>query len=280
MQALGHYFRSFANSVNPDSCLRMAPTPSGYLHIGNAFNFLLNWAAARSAGAKVLLRIDDLDTDRKRDEYVEDIFESIQWLRLDFDEAPIFQSEQTGRYDDMLARLRETGLLFACQKSRRELAEHGGPYPSEFRAQGLSLDDPDVSWRIQTPEGFPLPDFVVRRRDGIPAYQLASLADDLHFGTTHLIRGKDLEDSTRAQMFLAEVLGETRFLQVKCLHHPLFLGDNGQKLSKSAGASALKAMREHGVPPSSVYRQMGQRLGWEISSASDCLALLKDANTA
>jgi glutamyl-tRNA synthetase len=258
----------------------MAPTPSGFLHIGNAFNFLLNWASAKSADARLLLRIDDLDADRKRAEYIDDIFASVQWLGLDFDGPPIYQSEQVERYDEILARLRKSGLLFACKKSRRELAEHGGQYPKAFRAQGLSLDDPDVSWRIKTPEGFPLPDFVVRRRDGIPAYQVASLADDLHFGTTHLIRGEDLADSTRAQMFLAEVLGETAFLQVKCLHHPLFLENNGEKLSKSAGASSLKALREHEAPLSSVYRQMGQMLGWELSKASDCLALLQGLREA
>jgi Glutamyl- and glutaminyl-tRNA synthetases len=276
MQSLGQIFRTFASSVHPDSCLRMAPTPSGFLHIGNAFNFLLNWAAARSAGAKILLRMDDLDTERKREAYVEDVLESIRWLGIDFDGLPVFQSEQTARHHAFLERLRETGLLFACRKSRRELAEHDGLYPPEFREQGLSLDARDVNWRIRTPEGFPLPDFVVRRRDGIPAYQVASLADDLHFGTTHLIRGEDLEDSTRAQMFLAEVLGETAFLQVKCLHHPLFLEKNGEKLSKSAGASSLKAMRESGIAPESVYRQMGEMLGWEISNASDCMAMLKD----
>ncbi len=227
--------------------LRLAPTPSGYLHAGNALNFTHNWRAARRcAKGRLLLRIDDLDAARKRPEYVQDVFDTLARLGIDWDEGPRsaaeFEAEWSQQhrlplYHDLLNRLRATGLLFACSKSRKDLEATGGHYPQSWRDQGLSLDAPDVTWRIRTPENFPLSDFAVRRRDGIPAYQVASLADDLHFGITHLIRGADLADSTAAQRFLAECLGETAFLNIPVWHHELLMDEQGQKLSKSAGGA-------------------------------------------
>jgi len=298
MTPLSQQFFLFARSAGLNCRLRFAPTPSGFLHIGNALNFTLNWLVARLNGGKILLRIDDLDAERKRPEYVADIFESLEWLGLDWDEGPGVsdrvtfshpvtasvadfeknwsQHRRLSLYFNALEKLRDTGLLFACRKSRRALAPFGGDYPPEFREQNLSLDDPDVAWRIKTPPGFPLPDFVVRRRDGIPAYQVASLADDVHFGITHVIRGIDLEASTQAQFYLAECLGETNFLKINFLHHPLITDENGEKLSKSAGAASLKAMRESGAGVESVFQQVGKMLGFsEATSASNLLEQLK-----
>lgn len=245
------------------SCrLRYAPTPSGYLHAGNALNFLLNYLVARARGGRILLRIDDLDADRKRPEYVQDIFDSLHWLGLDWDEGPRDPADFEARwsqhhrlhlYEKALDQLRQTGLLFACRKSRRELAPYEGRYPVEFRDQGLSLDDPDVAWRIRTPGDVELSDFVVRRRDGVPAYQLASLVDDRHFCITHLIRGEDLRPSTMAQLYLARCLEWEVFLSTPVLHHPLLLDAGGEKLSKSAGAASLRAARERGKTPASIF---------------------------
>lgn len=180
-------------------------------------------------------------------------------------------------YFKALVKLRDTGLLFACRKSRRDLAPFGGDYPPEFRNQNLSLDDEDVAWRIQTPPDFPLPDFIVRRRDGLPAYQLASLVDDLHFGITHIVRGADLEASTQAQIYLAECLEETNFLKIKFLHHPLITDEQGEKLSKSAGSTSLKAMQESGVEAEVVFRKVGEMLGLpKINSASELLFQLQN----
>lgn len=282
-------FSAFLNSAGPGCRLRYAPTPSGYLHIGNALNFRLNWLVARRNGGKILLRIDDMDAERKRPEYVADIFESLEWLGLDWDEGPgcisELRSERGGHperssgiqvadfeknwsqhrrlplYVKVLEKLRDTGLLYACRKSRRDLAPFGGAYPPEFRQQNLSLDEPDVAWRIITPPDFLLPDFVVRRRDGLPAYQVASLADDLHFGITHIVRGADLEASTAAQRFLAECLGEQDFLNIQFLHHPLLTDASGEKLSKSAGAASLRAMRQGGVEAEEVWQQVAGMLG-------------------
>jgi len=261
----------------------MAPTPSGFLHIGNAYNFTLNWLAARlTPGARLLLRIDDLDAERKRPEYVQDIFDTLRWLGLDWDEGPRsaedFEKNWSQRhrlplYHDTLHALRLDGHLFACGKSRRDLAPFEGGYPPEFREQHLSLDAPDAAWRIKTPHlpGLP-PDFVVRRRDGIPAYQIASLTDDRHFGVTHVIRGADLAESTAAQQFLAECLGWPDFSRIHFLHHPLLLGSDGGKLSKSAGAAALKTRREAGQSPAEVFRSLACWLGVrEVETARELL---------
>ena len=250
MSLFGHEFRTFVQSAGPDCRLRLAPTPSGYLHTGNALNFVLNWLAARHNNGRLLLRIDDLDAERKRPAYVHDIFDSLEWLGLDWDEGPRSaadfennwsQHQRISLYNKQLERLRDTGLLFACQKSRSDLAPYHGKYPEVFRNQGLSLDDPNVSWRIATPPDFPMPDFVVRRRDGIPAYQIASMVDDVLFGVTHAIRGLDLEPSTQAQQWLASCMGDADFLKIKFLHHPLLLDTSGEKMSKSAGSASLQA---------------------------------------
>lgn len=274
-------FRAFCQTVQSASKGRFAPTPSGYLHLGNAVNFTLNWLAARLSDGKILLRIDDLDAGRKRPEYVQDVFDTLDWLGLDWDEGPRSpeaferhwsQHRRLPLYHALLERLLQSGLVFPCGKSRRELAPYGDQYPPQFRKQGLRLDDPEVSWRIATPPGFPMPDFVVRRRDGLPAYQVASVADDLLFGVTHAIRGSDLEPSTAAQQWLATVLADQEaapqaaalpwadFAQLRFLHHPLLLDAAGLKLSKSAGATSLKNLRETGVGPAVVFQQTAHLL--------------------
>lgn len=263
-------FRTFVETIDDQSRLRIAPTPSGYLHAGNLFNFLLNYLAARCRGAKLLLRIDDLDADRKRTAYVEDIFEILSWLSIDWDEGPHApvdfentwsQHFRLNSYHAALEVLRSKNLLFACGKSRRDLAPYDGSYPEHFRNQRLDLEAPDVAWRIKTPPGFPMPDFVVRRRDGMPAYQVASVCDDLHFGVTHAVRGADLESSTQAQYFLAECIGATSFDSIRFFHHPLLLDKNGEKLSKSAGSEAVNVLIEGSEGPEKILGATAQWLG-------------------
>lgn len=264
-------FTAFNATLSAGSRLRFAPTPSGFLHIGNALNFVLNYLSARSTpGARILLRIDDLDGERKRPEYLEDIFESLNWLGLDYDDGPRSpedfeanwsQWRRMDLYHQVLDDLRTRDLLFGCRKSRKELAAFGDCYPPEFRNQGIGLNEPDCSWRIKTDAGLAMSDFVVRRRDGIPAYQIASLADDLHFGITHVVRGHDLLPSTEAQIFLAQKLKYQSFSAVRFLHHPLIKDGFGVKLSKSAGASSLKAMRVAGEGAWVVFRMAGEMLG-------------------
>lgn len=280
---LGQQFLAFAKQADATARFRLAPTPSGYLHAGNAFNFILTWLAARlHPGASILLRIDDLDADRKRPEYVQDVFDTLDWLGLDWNQGPRSPADfeknwsqhlRLSVYQDLLAELRAQGLLFACAKSRRALAPFQGAYPLEFRNQGLHLDATDVAWRIKTPRDQPLPaDFVVRRRDGIPAYQIASLADDLYFGSSHVIRGEDLFESTVAQQFLANCLGRTAFLNIQFFHHPLLTDEQGNKLSKSAGALALRTWRTAGKSPETLFAALAEWLGFlqtPVKNASD-----------
>jgi glutamyl-tRNA synthetase len=249
---------------------RIAPTPSGFLHVGNGVNFALTTLAARAKGATLLLRIDDMDAERKRPEYVEDIFETLHWMGIEWHEGPRdaadFEAKWSNRhrmalYEQVLNDLVQTGLVYACGKSRKDLEPFHGTFPKAFREQGLSLEAPDCAWRVCTPDDLSLSDFVVRRRDGLPAYQIASLADDIHWGITHLVRGMDLAPSSEAQQWLASVLGPfssfelpyTDFLRVAVMHHPLLLDAQGRKLSKSAGAAALKQWRTAGKGPEEIW---------------------------
>ena len=285
---LGADFLAFVRTIAPGARLRLAPTPSGFLHAGNALNFTLSWLAVRlRPGATLLLRIDDLDAGRKRPEYVADVFESLHWLGLDWDEGPVSpedfeanwsQTQRMGRYARALQELQATGLVYACAKSRQDSAPFDGHYPLAFREQFLPLDTPEVAWRMATPPGFPLPDFIVRRRDGLPAYQLSSLVDDVHLGITHVIRGADLQTSTAAQQWLAQHLGWAAFQKINFLHHPLLTDERGTKLSKSAGAASLRAIRTVERQPALVFQQVAALLDLpkeSVYTAGDLLAMLR-----
>ena len=194
-----------------------------------------------------------------RPEYLDDIFESLEWLRIDWDEGPRSahdflqnwsQHRRMAHYEQALQALREAGVLFPCKRSRQQLAAWHGEYPPERRGDFTdSWDEPDTAWRMNTPPGFLLPAFVVKRRDGLPAYQLASLTDDRLFGITHVVRGEDLAPSTEAQRLLARALGWSFFEKIRVYHHPLITDEAGQKLSKSAGAYSLRQMRLEGRMP-------------------------------
>lgn len=263
-------FNQLISSAQSNTRLRLAPTPSGFLHLGNAVNFMLNWLAARAApNGRLLLRIDDLDAERKRPEYLEDIFQTLEWLGLDWDEGPVSvsdfeknwsQSLRLDMYQEMLSQLTRFAAVYACSLSRKELAAIQGDFPDSVRRSGLPLDTPDTAWRIVTPPGFDLPDFVVRRRDGIPAYQIASLADDIFFGVTHAIRGVDLHPSSLAQFWLLQQLRWDHYVHIQFIHHPLILDENGQKQSKTAGSAALATWRQHGKGPHHVYRSVASML--------------------
>ncbi len=281
---------------------RIAPTPSGYLHQGNAFNFLLNWLLARSQGGKVLLRIDDLDAPRIKPAYVQDVFETLDWLGMDWDIGPTgpdeldtqwSQNHRLPLYHQLLDKLHEQGNLFACDCSRKDLADSRGVYPGTCLHKGIPMDAPDVAWRVKVldadqvqftdgwqgaveyPLGQEMGSFVVRRRDGIPAYQIASLADDVHYGVNAVARGMDLLPSTAAQLYLAKLLGIDSFTQTQFYHHPLILDEEGQKLSKSAGSIALNHWRSEGVSASKLLRDFckwaGIEVDGEVNSATDLL---------
>jgi len=240
---------------------RLAPTPSGYLHLGNAVNFVLTQQLAQRLGAELWLRIDDLDQARLRPEYLEDIDQTIQWLFPESTEQwttrTVRQSERLGHYQEALAGMRAANLVFACTCSRRQVREAQAAanmpadvntYPGTCRNLGLSLDAPDTVWR--SIHG----DIVVRQRNGSPSYQLASVVDDILLGMTHIMRGEDLLGSTEVQRVLAKAYAPLNsFLEIEVTHHPLITDAEGGKLSKSDGAASLRALRANGLTRHEVF---------------------------
>jgi glutamyl/glutaminyl-tRNA synthetase len=269
---------------------RLAPTPSGFLHLGNIYSFGITLGLARRHGARVLLRIDDLDSERKETKYVQDIFDALDFLGIRWDEGPadaetfdraFSQVTRLQLYQAALERLRAGGLVYACRCSRSEILKKdpAGIYRGACRQKGISLDEPEVSWRLDTTKVIDLHvktlagevvknlpgrmhDFVVRRKDGLPAYQLASLVDDVHFGTDLIVRGEDLWDSTLAQLYLAAVLGFEKFSEAAFHHHPLLLGAGGKKLSKSAGDTSVAQLMRSGKTAAEVWTLAGIRPDW------------------
>ncbi len=253
---------------------RYAPTPSGFLHLGNGLNLTLTYLLARSLGASILLRIDDLDTDRKRPDYVADVFHSLDYLGLTYEKGPSgpddFERNWSQRhrlplYEQTLAALVDTGQVYATSFSRQQILAMGAGANERMRAQQLPFTMQDVTWRIridrvQGIDNQLTADFVIRQRSGLPAYQIASLTDDLHFGVTHIVRGDDLRESTAMQQYLARLLGHETFANIPVWHHPLLTDAEGQKLSKSAGSTSLKAMREAGQSPAVVFGSVAQLL--------------------
>jgi glutamyl-tRNA synthetase len=233
---------------------RLAPTPSGYLHKGNAFSFLLTERYAQQTGSKILLRIDDMDTERKRPEYVQDIFDSLHWLGIEWHTGPKdaadFEDNWSQRYrlplyNAAIKKLVAENKVYACSCSRKQIREKRH---CDCESKKIPVNMPDTSLRMQVKRSTGENDsFIIRRRDGLPAYQLFSLIDDLHFRVTAIIRGEDLLDSTAMQHSLALQLGEDAFSGIKFIHHPLLTDENGHKLSKSESALSLKAMRENGM---------------------------------
>jgi glutamyl/glutaminyl-tRNA synthetase len=270
---------------------RLAPTPSGYLHIGNAVNFVLTWLLVRRAGGTLHMRIDDLDRARLRRPYLENLFRVIDWLGLDYDHGPsgpddflrhYSQLLHLPAYNQLLRRLaRQPGLVYATQRSRTSPAE---PVP---------LDTPGAAWRVRvpstvyvadaaapeapTPLAAVMPDFIVRKKDGVAAYQIASLVDDLRLGTTLVVRGLDLLPSTTAQRWLAAQLPETSAFAgpgVQFVHHPLLPDAAGHKLSKSTQASGDGGVLALPGGPAAVYRAVAELLGLPAEAAASLPALL------
>lgn len=273
---------------------RIAPTPSGLLHAGNAVNFLLTAAIAERVGARLRLRIDDLDAERMRPAFVDDIFASLRWLGVAWHDGPrdrhdherrFSQHLRITRYQEALDVLKEQGDLYACGCSRADLKRGA----CACRMKSLDFRAPESAWRLRLPAdglvrllplfgterwlspGMHMVDPVLRQRGelgGRPAYQIASLVDDVDQGVTHIVRGVDLLPSTLCQLHLAERLGLDAFLRVRFVHHPLIADANGAKLSKSEGAEALKSMREAGRSPDAL-RDKAQRMLRDLEAEGD-----------
>ncbi|MBH8568154.1 hypothetical protein KB206_04630 [Microvirga sp. STS02] len=240
-------------SDNTTVVSRLAPTPSGYLHLGNAVNFVLTWLLTRRAGGTLHLRIDDLDRARLRPAYLDNIFRVIDWLGIDYDHGPSGPDDflrhhsqllHLPEYNRVLRRLaQQPGLVQASQRTRTggtEAAVALETLGAAWRAHvpaGTEIALPDA-WQGETsvPLGALMPDFVIRKKDGVAAYQVASVVDDLRLGTNLIVRGLDLQASTAAQLWLSGQLSETAVFnaeRVQFFHHSLLTDAAGQKLSKS-----------------------------------------------
>ncbi|RSK32451.1 glutamate--tRNA ligase family protein [Hymenobacter metallilatus] len=288
---------------------RLAPTPSGFLHLGNAVNFTLTWLLTRRAGGILHLRIDDLDRARFRPVYLDNIFRTLDWLGLDYDYGPMgpddfernfSQQHRLAEYEAVLqaAHAAHPHIFYACRCSRTELArtaEPGGLYPGTCRAAGWAFYAPEIAWRAHVPPAATvafhdlaqgvaevnlaaeLGDFVVRKKNGSAAYQVASIVDDVRLGVTLIVRGLDLLPSTAAQVWLAPLLpGQASFTARQFLHHGLVLNEKGEKLSKSTQASQQRGIMAEAASPQVVYQAVARLLGASPAAATS-LASLQEA---
>jgi glutamyl-tRNA synthetase len=264
---------------------RIAPTPSGYLHLGNLYSFLLTAELARSHGAKILLRIDDMDRERADRKYIQDIFDTLNFMGINLDEGPrsgeefereYSQIHRIGQYREALEQLAAGGHVFACECSRSQVAAASadGSYPGTCRYKHIPLDADNVCWRLVTGDSdvrvntlndgqvtAKLPaemrDFIVRKKDGFPAYQLSSVIDDLYYGIDLVVRGEDLWASTLAQLYLSALLPGNNFKDVVFHHHHLLTDAKGEKLSKTAGAVSIQYLRNGGKSKEEILEMVG-----------------------
>ena len=251
---------------------RFAPTPSGRMHLGNVFSALMAWLSARSVGGGFLLRIEDLDTARCPAENAEILRDDLRWLGLDWDDEQPCQSSRSDYYETILERLRVAGEVYPCWCTRGDLknapnaphASDGHPiYPGTCRdlteterAEKAALRPP--LWRLRVPDeevsftdghygrytenlALDCGDFILRRADGVFAYQLAVVADDMDAGVTQVVRGRDLLSSTPRQLYLYRLLGAPA---PRHYHIPLLIAPDGRRLSKRDRDLDLGLLRE------------------------------------
>ncbi len=291
--------------TQPDSPVvgRLAPSPTGGLHLGHARTFLIAWLAARQAHGKILLRIEDLDASRVRAEAAATALADLRWLGLDWDEGPYVQSERGELYDQALSRLKAAGQVYPCTCTRAEIelaasaphAEDEGPtYPgtcSVRRAdEAAALGDRSFAWRFRVPAGLVCwndlflgqvalepgrlgGDFVVGRNGLGPSYQLAVVVDDALMGVTQVIRGDDLAPSTPRQILLYRALG---WPEPSFGHVPLAVTPEGRRLAKRDGAIKLATLREQGVDPRRLIGSLVHSCGWSAAAEpawpAECIA--------
>ncbi len=274
---------------------RFAPSPTGEMHLGNARTALLAWLQAREAGGALILRIEDLDVTRIRPGAEETILQDLAWLGLDWDEGPDVggiagpyrQSERLGDYEAAISRL----PTYPCTCTRKEIlatiqASASAPHGDEPRYAGTCRTAPThparpAALRVRVPDGLvcfldglqgevcqdvqaTVGDFVVRRNDGVFAYQLACVVDDILMGVTDVLRGQDLLESTPRQVALYELLEAPA---PHFCHVPLMTDYHGERLAKRGGAPSVKALRDGGANPQVIVRDLALSLGWNVPAA-------------
>jgi glutamyl-tRNA synthetase len=277
---------------------RLAPSPTGALHLGNARTFFINWLIARQAGWKISLRIEDIDGPRIKAGAHAAAIEDLRWLGIDWDEGPVYQSNRTDSYRAALEQVLARGDAYACVCSRREAAlaasaphaeDGSAPYPGTCRGRFGSIEDArnfsgrDPAIRFRVPDEVvefhdefagrvrydvarQLGDFVISKADGTPAYQLAVVVDDAAMRITHVVRGDDLLDSTPRQMLLYRSLGCADRIPAY-LHLPLVVGQDGRRLAKRHGDTRLATSRHLGVPAGRVRALLARWCGMAAAGA-------------
>jgi len=261
---------------------RLAPSPTGTLHLGNALSFMVNWALARSSGWRVVLRLEDLDVGRVREGADREAVEILRWLGIDWDEGPVYQSRDLSPYAAALESLKQRGLIYPCNATRKQIEQAlSAPHESDGEARYPGIHRPlsgkyepgtdappvlsgdDYAWRLIVPEGLiefvdqvrgprsidvqeQVGDFVVATKAGLPSYQLAVVVDDARQGVTDVVRGDDLLTSTPRQMLLYRMLGLGE--PPRYWHLPLVRGHDGRRMAKRDDAVRLTTYMNSGVP--------------------------------
>jgi glutamyl-tRNA synthetase len=262
--------------VNPPYLGRIAPTPTGYLHLGHAATFWTAFERAREAAGHVILRIEDLDAHRCRPDYTQAAIEDLQWLGIVWAGEPVCQTARREKYLAAWRRLRDGGWIYPCVRTRKDVAasaaaphEEEPVFPPEWRrdpAESLAFESPaGINWRFRVPDHRKISfqdgnfgpvdktalqdfgDFVIWNRDNIPAYELAVVVDDARI--TEVVRGADLLTSTARQILLHEALGQT---PPRWFHCPLACDSSGQRLAKRSPGLSIRELRTAGRSPREV----------------------------
>lgn len=255
---------------------RFAPSPSGRMHLGNIWSGLLAWLSARSQGGRMVLRLEDLDPDRCTRAWCDQVMRDLEWLGLTWDNEPVYQSERTDLYAQAFRKLEEQGLIYPCYCTRAERLAASAPHRSDGQAiydgrcrrrSPQELEELSHSrrpaWRVAVPEeeyafrdllqgevrenlARDCGDFILRRSDGVYAYQLAVVVDDGDMGVTQVVRGSDLLSSTPRQMYLQDLLGLPR---PEYGHVPLLLAADGRRLAKRDRDRELGELQQQYTAP-------------------------------
>lgn len=279
---------------------RFAPSPTGYLHVGGARTALFSWLYARKNGGKFILRIEDTDLERSTQESVDAILEGMNWLGLDHDEGPYYQTQRFDLYKEVVAQLLADGKAYKCfctieevdamreaQMAAGEKPRYNGmwrdrndhptdmPYVIRFKnpQSGTVVIDDLIKGKIEIANS-ELDDLIIARSDGTPTYNLTVVVDDWKMGITHVIRGDDHVNNTPRQMNILAALGADI---PKYAHVPMILGDDGKRLSKRHGAVGVMQYRDNGFLPEALLNYL-VRLGWshgdqEIFSKEELIQL-------
>ncbi len=280
---------------------RFAPSPTGDLHVGGAWTALASWSLARASSGTTVLRLEDIDTPRVVGGSAQRIAEDLAWLGLDWDEGPVqgglyspyTQSERAPIYDRALVKLLDAGLVYLCDCSRAEIsrvasAPHAG---EEVVYPGTCRDAPpdramkrSPALRLRVPSGAPVVfedllrgrieqhvdtgvgDFVLRRGDGVYAYQLVVAVDDAAMRISHVVRGVDLLTSTARQILLMRLLGTAEQDIPTYVHVPMVVAPDGDRLAKRVGSATIRGLRSHGVTAEEIRSELAKGLGLPTGS--------------